>query len=73
MIKVTFKTPRAADLIRNASREVEKQIEKKARSAALPHGGVAVRFGRKVDGSLRSVEFEGAPGAVSAAKSAIAK
>ena len=71
MIKIDFKGPKPADLIRLASAEVEKQISAKARSAALRHSGVSVRFKRKADGTLGSVEFERSEEAVTAAKATL--
>lgn len=59
MIKLDIKMPTKADLMRAAMAEVEKQITRKARGAAARHGGVTVRFIRKPDGSIRTVEFQG--------------
>lgn len=71
MIKIDFKGPKPGDLLRIASAEIEKQIAAKARTAAARQGGVAVRFSRKADGTVRSVEFQGSPAAVEAAKTAL--
>lgn len=72
MIKIDIKMPSKVDLMRAAMAEVEKQITKKARDAAARHGGVTVRFSRKPDGSIRTVEFQGSEAAIEAAKAAIA-
>ena len=72
MIKIDVKMPSGADLIRAALAEVEKQITKKARNAATRHGGVTMRYSRKPDGSIRTVEFQGSEAAIEAAKAAIA-
>lgn len=71
MIKIDFKVPKPADLLRAASAEIEKQIAAKARVATARHGGVTVRFSRKADGTVRSVEFRGSPAAIEAAKLAM--
>lgn len=71
MIKIDFKGPKPADLLRAASAEIEKQIAAKARSAASRHGGVGVRFTRKADGTVRSVEFTGSDAALAAVKAAV--
>lgn len=72
MIKIDIKMPRAGDLMRAAMAEVEKGITRRARSAAAPHGGVAVNFERKSDGSIRTVTFKGSDAAIAAAKAALA-
>jgi hypothetical protein len=71
VIKIEIKGPKPSDLLRAASAEIEKQIAAKARSAALRHGGVSVRFTRKSDGTIRSVEFQGSQAAIAAARAAI--
>ena len=70
MIKLDIKMPTKADLMRTAMAEVEKQITQKARNAATRHGGVTVRFTRKPDGRIRSVEFQGSEAAIAAARAA---
>lgn len=72
MIKIYLKVPRAADLVRTAMAEVEKGITKKAKSAATPHGGIAVDFERNPDGSIRVTRFRGSDAAIAAAKAAVA-
>jgi hypothetical protein len=71
MIKLDIKVLTKADLMRTAMAEVEKQITRKARHAAARHGGVTVRFSRKPDGGIRTVEFQGSEAAVAAARAAI--
>lgn len=71
MIKLDIKMPTRADLMRTAMAEVEKQITQKARNAAARHGGITVRFRRKPDGSIRTVEFQGSTAAIAAARAAI--
>jgi hypothetical protein len=71
MIKIDIKMPSKAGLMRASMAEVEKQITRKARDAAARHGGVTVRFSRKPDGSIRTVEFEGSEAAIAAARAAI--
>jgi predicted outer membrane protein len=71
MIKIDFKGPKPGDLVRAASAEIEKQFTAKAKAATARHGGVSVRFTRKADGTVRSVEFQGSPAAIEAAKLAI--
>lgn len=71
MIKLDIRLPTKANLMRTAMAEVEKQITRKARSAAARHGGVTVRFSRKPDGSIRTVEFQGSEAAVAAARAAL--
>lgn len=71
MIKIAIKMPSKADLMRSAMAEAEKQITRKARDAAVRHGGVTVRFSRKPDGSIRAVEFQGSEAAIKAATAAI--
>ncbi|MCK9259730.1 MAG: hypothetical protein M0P63_08190 [Azoarcus sp.] len=72
MIKIDFKGPSKQDLAKMMSAAAEKQISEVARRAAAPHGGVQLRFKRKADGSLASVEFEGSEKAVQAARDALA-
>ncbi|MCU0813211.1 MAG: hypothetical protein MUC32_02395 [Burkholderiaceae bacterium] len=72
MIKINIKMPGKNDLMRAAMAEIEKGITKKAQSAAARHGGVTVRFERKSDGTIRTVNFQGSEAAVEAAKGAIA-
>jgi len=72
MIKIDIKMPTAAQLMRAASAEIEKQISEKARVASARHGGVTVRFNRKSDGTIRTIEFQGSPAAIEAAKTAVA-
>lgn len=72
MIKIDVKMPSKADLMRAAMAEVEKQITRKARDAAARRGGVTVRFSRKPDGSIRTVEFQGSEAAIEAATAAVA-
>jgi hypothetical protein len=72
MIKIDIKLPSAADLMRAAMAEVEKEVTKKARNAAALHGGVTVRFNRKPDGNIKTIEFQGSEAAVEAAKAAVA-
>jgi len=71
MSKIDITMPSKADLMRSAMAEVEKQITRKARDAAARHGGVTVRFSRKPDGSIRTVEFQGSEAAIKAATAAI--
>lgn len=72
MIKIDIKMPGKNDLVRAAMAEIEKGITKKAQSAAARHGGVTVRFERKSDGTIRTVNFQGSEAAVEAARAAIA-
>ena len=72
MIKIDIKMPGKHDLMRAAMAEIEKGITKKAQSAAARHGGVTVRFERKADGTIRTVNFQGSEAAVEAARAAIA-
>lgn len=72
MIKVDIKVPSQNDIVRAAMAEIEKDIAKKAQSAAARHGGVTVRFERKSDGTIRTVNFQGSEAAVEAARAAIA-
>lgn len=71
MIKLDIKMPTKADLMRSAMAEFEKQITRKARDAAARHGGVTVRFSRKPDGSIRTVDFQGSEAAIAAARASI--
>lgn len=75
MIKFDVKMPSKVHLMRvaMAMAEVEKQVAKTARSAAAFHGGVNIRFERKADGSIRSVDFQGSEAALKATKAAILK
>jgi hypothetical protein len=57
----------ARSLRKAAYAEVERTILSRATAAARAHGGVKVRFARNMDGSLRSVSFEGSNAAVEAA------
>jgi hypothetical protein len=72
MIKIDIKMPSKPDLMRAAMAEVEKQITRKARDVAARHSGVTVRFTRKPDGGIRTVEFQGSDAAIQAATAAIA-
>jgi DNA-binding protein YbaB len=72
MFKIDIKMPSEADLMKAAMGEIEKQITKKAKEAAARHGGVTVRFTRKPDGSIRTVEFQGSEAAIEAARAVIA-
>jgi hypothetical protein len=72
MIKIDIKMPSEADLMRAAMAEVEKQIAQKAKDAAARYGGVTIRFSRKPDGSIQTVEFQGSDAAIHAAKAVIA-
>jgi len=69
---INIKMPSAADLMKSAMAEIEKQVTKKAKGAAARHGGVTVRVIKKLDGSIRTIEFQGSESAVEAAKAAIA-
>lgn len=71
MIKFDIKMPSAADLMRAATAEIERDIAKKARSAAEPHGGVTVRFERSSEGAISTVNFQGSEAGVEAARAAI--
>lgn len=51
MITFDIKMPSVADLMRAATEEIERDITKKAQSAAEPHGGVTVRFERSSEGA----------------------
>lgn len=73
MIKIDIKMPSKADLMRAAMAEVEKHISQTARRAAARHGGVTVRFTRKPDGSIRTVEFQGSEAAIAAAHAAVGR
>ncbi len=72
MIKMDIKIPSKHDLIKMATAAAEKKITELARRAALPHGGVRIRFNHKPDGTLASVDFEGTDKAVQAAREAVA-
>jgi len=72
MIKISFKGPSKSDLTMMITAAAEKQISEKAQRAGSPFGGVRVRFKHKSDGSLDTVEFEGAADAVKAARAALA-
>jgi hypothetical protein len=71
MIKFDIKVPSSDDLMRAAMAEIEKGITQKARRAAAPHGGVTVKLERKLDGTIRAVEFQGSEAAVEAAQAAL--
>jgi hypothetical protein len=71
VIKLDIKMPTKVDLMRAAMAQVEKQITRKARDAAARHGGVIVRFSRKPDGGIRTVELQGSEAAGAAARVAI--
>jgi|GEM_PF-2198680 hypothetical protein len=70
MIKMSF--PSTSDLTKMITAAAEKQISEKARRAALPFGGVQVRFRHKSGGALDAVEFDGSEEAVQAARAAVA-
>jgi hypothetical protein len=72
VIKIDIKMPSTADLMRAVMTEAEKDVTKKARNAAALHGGVTVRFNRKPDGNIKTIEFQGSEAAVEAAKAAFA-
>lgn len=72
MIKLDIKMPSADALRRAAFAEVEKGIMKTAQRASAKHGGVTVKFDRKPDGSIRSIDLQGDEAAVEAARLAIA-
>ena len=72
MIQINFKLPSTAELKKAAMAELEKQVSVKARQAAARHGGVSVRFSRKPDGTIHTVEFQGSDAAIQAAKDAVA-
>jgi len=71
MIKVDIKMPSTNDLMHAAMAEIERGIVKKAQSASTKHGGVTVKFDRKLDGTIKSVNFQGSEAAVEAAKAAL--
>ncbi|MBL8328971.1 MAG: hypothetical protein JNJ71_08985 [Rubrivivax sp.] len=71
MIKLDIKLPDTRDLMRAAMQAIERSITDKAKRAAARHGGVTVKFDRKLDGTIRSVNFQGSEAAVQAARSAI--
>lgn len=71
MIKFDIKMPSTDDLMRAAMAEIEKDITQKARRAAAPHGGVTVKFERKPDGTVKTVNFQGSDAAVQAAQAAL--
>lgn len=71
MIKIDFNGPSKQDLTKLITAAAEKKISDAARRAAAPHGGVRIRFKRKADGSLASVDFEGSEKAVQAARDAL--
>jgi len=70
MIKICF--PSASDLTKMITAAAEKQISEKVQRAALPFGGVRVRFRHQSGGALDAVEFEGSEEAVQAARTAAA-
>jgi hypothetical protein len=72
MIKFDIKMPSTDELMRAAMGEIERGIVMKAQNAAAEHGGVTVKFDRKLDGTLKSVNFQGSEAAVEAARAAIA-
>jgi hypothetical protein len=72
MIKFDLKMPSTNDLVRAAMAEIERGIVKKAQRASALHGGVTVKFDRKSDGTIKSVNFQGSEAAVEAAKTALA-
>lgn len=69
---IKFTGPSSHDLMKAVMATAEKAITEKARKAAAPYGGVQVRFKRKSDGSLETVEFSGSDKAVNAARNAVA-
>jgi hypothetical protein len=71
MMKIDIKMPSTAKLMRSAMAEVEKQVTIKARNAAARHGGVTIRFNRKPDGNIQTIEFQGSQAAIEAAKVAV--
>ena len=71
MIRVSFKGPTPGELLRAESAEIERQLSAKAKAAALRHGGVTVRFKRKVDGTPASIELQGSDAAIQAARAAL--
>jgi hypothetical protein len=71
MMKIDIKMPCTADLMRAAMAEIEKQVAIKARNAAARHGGVTIRFNRKPDGNIQTIEFQGSQAAIEAAKAAV--
>lgn len=72
MINLTFKGPSKSDLMKMLTAAAEKKISEKAQKAAAHLGGVRVSFRKNSDGSLCSVEFQGADSAVQAAQAAFA-
>ena len=68
MIKVSFKGPSERELTKMVMAAAEKSIADKARKAASAYGGINIKFRRKPDGTLDSVEFEGSESAVRAAR-----
>lgn len=71
MIKIDFKAPSKRDLTKMLNDAAEKQLSETARRAAAPYGGVRLKFKRKADGSLGSVDMEGSEKAVQAARRAL--
>lgn len=71
MIKFNIKMPSTDSLVRAAMTQIEQDVSLKARRAALPHGGVTVKFERKPNGSLSTVNFQGSDAAVKAVQAAI--
>ena len=71
MIKITFKGPKPGDLLRAATAAIEKDLESKAKAAAMRHGGVTVRFKRTASGGPASIELQGSGAAIAAARSAL--
>ncbi|GAB2893528.1 hypothetical protein GCM10027046_23130 [Uliginosibacterium flavum] len=72
MIKMSLNGPSKRDLAKLVNAAVEKQITTAVQKVARAHGGVKIRFKHKADGTVASVEFEGAEKAVVAARAAIA-
>lgn len=71
MIKIDFKGPSKRDLTKMLTDAAEKQISETVRRAAAPYGGVRLKFKRKADGSLATVDMEGSEQAVQAARRAL--
>lgn len=71
MIKIDFKGPSKRDLTKMLTDAAEKQISETVRRAAAPYGGVRLKFKRKPDGSLATVDMEGSEQAVQAARRAL--
>ena len=71
MMKIDIEIPSTADLLRAAIAEIEKQVTIKARNVAARHGEVTIRFSRKPDGNIQTIEFQGSQAAIEAAKVAV--